>query len=202
MAEDLEFYSAIRTERSIGRADVCVLVVDAERGLHNQDLRIATSAWERGAGLVIVVNKWDLIPEKDANTAKRGEEMLVKKAPFLEHVPFIYGSALTGQRIRKVLDLILEVAEARDRRVGTAEVNEVLQALLDKNAPPQQAGESVKLLYASQISVRPPTFAIVTNRPDGVAEAYQRYLVRGFRKAWGFTGAPVRLKLNRRGSRR
>jgi GTP-binding protein len=147
--EDLEFYSAIRTERSIGRADVCVLVVDAERGLHNQDLRIATSAWEHGTGLVIVVNKWDLIPEKDANTAKRGEEMLVKKAPFLEHVPFIYGSALTGQRVRKVLDLILEVAEARDRRIATAEVNEVLRALVERNAPPQEAGEGVRLLYAS-----------------------------------------------------
>jgi GTP-binding protein len=202
VAEDLEFYSAIRTERTIGRADVCVLVVDAERGLHNQDLRIATSAWEHGCGLVIVVNKWDLIPDKDANTAKRGEAMLIKKAPFLEHVPFVYGSALTGQRVRKVLDLILEVAEARDRRIATAEVNEVLQGLLERNAPPQQAGEAVKLLYASQINIRPPTFAIVTNRPEAVPEAYQRYLVRGFRKAWGFTGAPVRLKLNRRGSRR
>ena len=202
VAEDLEFYSAIRTERAVERSDVCVLVVDAERGMHNQDLRIATAAWEHGAGLIVVVNKWDLIEEKDANTAKRGEEMLIKKAPFLEHVPFIYGSALTGQRIRKVLDLILEVAEARDRRVATAEVNEVLQALLDRNAPPQKDGEAVKLLYASQIRTRPPTFAIVTNRPEAVPEAYQRYLVKGFRKAWGFTGAPVRLKLNRRGSRK
>lgn len=199
--EDLEFYSAIRTERAVARADVCVLVVDAERGMHNQDLRIATAAWEHGAGLIVVVNKWDLIPEKDANTAKRGQELLIEKAPFLEHVPFIYGSAVTGQRVRKVLDLILEVAEARDRRVATAEVNEVLQALLDRNAPPQKEGEAVKLLYASQIRTRPPTFAIICNRPEAVPEAYQRYLVRGFRKAWGFTGAPVRLKLNRRGSR-
>lgn len=199
--EDLEFYSAIRTERAVARADVCVLVVDAERGMHNQDLRIATAAWEHGAGLIVVVNKWDLIPEKDANTAKRGQELLVEKAPFLEHVPFLYGSAVTGQRIRKVLDLILEVADARDRRVATAEVNEVLQALLDRNAPPQKEGEAVKLLYASQIRTRPPTFAIICNRPEAVPEAYQRYLVRGFRKAWGFTGAPVRLKLNRRGSR-
>jgi GTP-binding protein len=200
--EDLEFYSAIRTERAVGRSDVCVLVVDAERGMHNQDLRIATRAWEHGAGLVVVVNKWDLIPEKDANTAKRGQEMLITKAPFLEHVPFLYGSALTGQRVRKVLDLILEVAETRERRVATAEVNNVLQALLERNAPPQQPGEAVKLLYASQIDTCPPTFAIITNRPDSVPEAYQRYLVRGFREAWGFTGSPVRLKLNRRGSRK
>src|SRR5690606_26343785 len=148
---DLEFYSTIRTERAIDRADVCVLVVDAERGLHNQDLRIATQAWDRGAGLVIVVNKWDLIEEKDANTAERGRKMLIEKAPFLEFVPFLYGSALTGQLVRKALDLVLEVADARDRRVPTAEVNEVLRALVDRNAPPQALGEPVKLLYGSQI---------------------------------------------------
>ena len=201
VAEDLEFYSAIRTERAVERADVCVLVVDAERGMHNQDLRIATAAWEHGAGLIVVVNKWDLIPDKDANTAKRGQELLVAKAPFLEYVPFIYGSAITGQRVRKVLDLILEVADARERRVTTSQVNDVLQALLERNAPPQKEGEAVKLLYASQIRTRPPTFAIITNRPEAVPESYQRYLVRGFREAWGFSGAPLRLKFNRRGSR-
>jgi GTP-binding protein len=199
--DDLEFYSTIRTERAIDRADVCVLVVDAPRGLHNQDLRIATRAWDRGAGLVIVVNKWDLIPQKDANTAMRGQKLLIEKAPFLEHVPFIYASALTGQRARTVLDAILTVAAARDRRIGTAEVNQVLQDLIDRNAPPQQAGEAVKLLYATQINTRPPTFAIVTNRPDDIPESYQRFLVRGFRTAWDFKGAPIRLKLNRRGSR-
>ncbi|HRP08216.1 MAG TPA: ribosome biogenesis GTPase Der, partial [Gemmatimonadales bacterium] len=197
--EALEFYSTVRTERAIDRADVCILVVDAERGMHNQDFRIATQAWDKGAALIVVVNKWDLIPDKDANTAKRGEKLLIQKAPFLEHVPFLYGSALTGQRIRKVLDLIIEVAEQRARRIPTAEVNEVLRALVDRNAPPSEPGEPVKLLYASQIAVRPPTFAIVSNRPDDIVESYQRYLVRGFREAWGFLGAPIRLKLNRRG---
>lgn len=198
---DLEFYSTIRTERAIDRADVCVLVVDAERGLHNQDLRIATRAWERGAGLVIVVNKWDLIEDKDANTAARGQQILIEKAPFLEHVPFLYGSALTGQRIRKVLDLVLEVADARDRRIGTSEVNDVLQALIERNAPPQAQGEPVKLLFATQIATKPPEFAIVTNRPDAILESYQRYLVRGFREAWSFHGVPIRIKFNRRGDR-
>jgi GTP-binding protein len=198
---DLEFYSNIRTERAIDRADVCVLVVDAERGLHNQDLRIASHAWDRGAGLVIVVNKWDLVEEKDANTAKRGQAMLVEKAPFLEFVPFVYGSALTGQRIRKLLDVVLEVADNRDRRITTHQVNEVLQSLVERNAPSQQPGEAVKLLFASQINIKPPEFAIVTNRPDEIPESYQRYLVRGFREAWGFKGAPIRVKYNRRGDR-
>lgn len=199
--EDLEFYSGMRTERSIGRADICLLVVDAERGMHNQDLRIANQAWDAGCAVIVLVNKWDLIPEKDANTAKRGQEMLVEKAPFLEFVPFLYGSALTGQRVRKVLDLILQVADERKRRIPTAEVNTVLAALLEKAAPPQAAGDEVKLLYATQIESAPPTFAIICNRPDDIAESYQRYLIRGFRKVWGFTGSPVRLKLNRRGNR-
>jgi GTPase len=200
--DDLEFYATLRTERAIERAQVCVLVVDAVVGLHNQDLRIATEAWEEGCGLVVVVNKWDLVEEKDANTARRGQEELIEKAPFLRYVPFVYVSATTGQRVRRVLDLILEVAEQREQRVPTAEVNKVLTELLERNAPPQKPGEEVKLLYASQIATAPPTFAIVSNRPDDVPEPYQRYLVHGFRAAWPFTGSPVRLKFTRRGSRR
>ncbi|MFL5495728.1 MAG: ribosome biogenesis GTPase Der [Gemmatimonadales bacterium] len=200
--DDLEFYSTLRTERAIERAQVCVLVVDAVVGLHNQDLRIATEAWEQGCGLVVVVNKWDLVEEKDANTARRGQDELIEKAPFLRYVPFVYVSAATGQRVRRILDLILEVAEQREQRVPTAEVNKVLTELLERNAPPQKPGEEVKLLYASQIATAPPTFAIVSNRPDDVPEPYQRYLVHGFRAAWPFTGSPVRLKFTRRGSRR
>jgi GTP-binding protein len=200
--DDLEFYSNLRTERAIERAHVCVLVVDATLGLHNQDLRIATQAWDQGAGLIVVVNKWDLVEEKDANTARQGQEALIAKAPFLRYVPFVYVSALTGQRVRKVLDQIVEVAEGREVRVPTAEVNKVLTELIERNAPPQKPGEEVKLLYASQIGTAPPTLAIVSNRPDEVPESYQRYLVHGFREAWPFPGSPLRLKFTRRGSRR
>lgn len=200
--DDLEFYSTLRTERAIERAHVAVLVVDAAVGLHNQDLRIATQAWDEGAGLIVLVNKWDLIEEKDANTARQGQEALVAKAPFLRYVPFLYVSALTGQRVRKVLDLIVEVAEGRERRVPTAEVNKVLATLIERSGPPQKPGEEVKLLYASQIATAPPTLAIVSNRPDEVPESYQRYLAHGFREAWPFTGSPLRLKFTSRGSRR
>ncbi len=202
VAEDLEFYSGMRTERSIGRADICLLVVDAKLGMHNQDLRIANRAWDAGCAVIVLVNKWDLIEEKDANTAKRGEEQLIEKAPFLEFVPFLYGSALTGQRVRKVLDLIIQIAEERKKRVSTSEANDVLAALLERAAPPQAGGDEVKLMYISQIESAPPTFAIVCNRPDAIPESYQRYLIRGFRKVWGFTGSPLRLKLNRRSNRR
>jgi GTP-binding protein len=199
--DDIEFYSTLRTHRAIERADVCVLVVDAERGMHAQDLRIATEAWDRGAGLVIAVNKWDLIPEKDPNTAKRGQDQLAEKAPFLRYTPFLYVSALSGQRVARLQELILEVAEARERRIPTADVNRTLQELIARNAPPQEQGEEVKLLYATQIETRPPTFAIVSNRPDDVPESYQRYLQNGFRAAWGFMGTPLRLKFTGRGAR-
>ena len=200
--DDLEFYSTLRTERAIERAQVCILVVDASVGMHNQDLRIATQAWDRGTGLIVVVNKWDLIEEKNANTARQGQDALIAKAPFLRYVPFLYVSALSGQRVRKILELIVEVAEGRELRVPTAEVNKVLAELVERNAPPQKPGEEVKLLYASQIGTAPPTLAIVSNRPDEVPESYQRYLVHGFREAWPFPGSPLRLKFTRRGSRR
>jgi GTP-binding protein len=182
------------------RADVCVLVVDAVDGMHTQDLRVATQAWDEGAALIIAVNKWDLIPEKDSNTAERGQASLIERVPFLQYVPFLYVSALTGQRVRKLFDLIVEVAEARQVRIKTSEVNRVLQELVDRQMPPQKPGEEVKLLYASQIGTAPPTFAIVSNRPHDVPESYQRYLVHGFRRAWAFPGSPVRVRFTSRGA--
>ena len=200
--EDIEFYSTLRTERAIERASVCVLVVDAKLGLHNKDLRIATQAWEKGCGLIILVNKWDLVEDKDTNTASRGEKTLIEKAPFLEWVPFLYVSAVTGQRVRKLLDLIGEVAEQREKRIPTAEVNKVLGELTDRVSPPQKAGDEVKLLYASQIGTAPPEFAIVSNRPLDIHESYLRYLNNGFRAAWSFLGSPLRIKFTMRGGRR
>jgi GTP-binding protein len=198
--DDIEFYSTLRTRRAIDRAQVCVLVVDAKLGMHNQDLRIATEAWDSGCGLIIVVNKWDLIEEKDANTARRGQDELIEKAPFLAYVPFLYTSANSGQRVSQLKDLIIEVAEARQQRIGTAEVNKVLEALIQRSAPPQKPGEEVKLLYASQVGVAPPTIAVICNRPDDVPESYQRYLGHGFRQQWPFLGSPLRLKFARRSS--
>jgi GTP-binding protein len=196
--DDIEFYSTLRTARAIERADVCVLVVDAQVGMDTQDLKIATQAWEQGTGLIIAVNKWDLIEEKDSNTAVRGESEVMERAPSLEFVPFLYLSAKTGQRVPKLLDLIAAVAAEREKRVPTAEVNRVLGALVDRQQPPQPVGESVRLLYASQIGTAPPRFAIVSNRPEAIPESYARYLVKGFREAWQFTGSPVNLKLRRK----
>jgi len=146
VADDLEFYSTLRTTQAIERADVCVLVVDAKDGMHVQDLKIANDAWERGAAIIVAVNKWDLIEEKETNTAARGQREVEERAPFLQFIPFLYLSAKTGQRVPKLLDLILEVAEERTKRVPTSEVNRVLEALVDGQQPPQPVGESVRLL--------------------------------------------------------
>src|SRR5947199_10193183 len=198
VADDIEFYSTLRTSRAMERAEVCVLVVDAKDGMHVQDLKIANDAWERGTALIVAVNKWDLIEEKDSNTAVRGERELVDRAPFLAFIPFLYVSAKTGQRVPRLLDLIQEVAEERQKRVPTAEVNRVLEKLVDRQQPPQPVGESVRLLYASQIGTAPPRFAIVSNRPEAIPESYTRYLLNGFRAAWRFTGSPVSIKFRRK----
>jgi len=199
--DEIEFYSTLRTARAVERAHVCILVVDATDGMHAQDLKIANDAWERGVGLIIAVNKWDLIEEKDTNTAVRGEAVLKGKAPFLEYIPFVYVSAKTGQRVARLLDLVLTVAEERQKRVPTAEVNRVLEGLLQRQQPPQPVGEPVRLFYASQIGTAPPRFAIVANRPESIPESYARYLVHGFREAWAFTGAPLDLKFRRKRGR-
>jgi GTP-binding protein len=196
--EDIEFYSTLRTARAVERAEVCVLVVDATEGMHVQDLRIANDVWDRGAGLVVAVNKWDLIDEKDANTGVRGERALKARAPFLEFIPFVYVSAVTGQRMTRLLDVVVQVAAERVKRVPTAEVNRVLETLVERQQPPQPVGESVRLFFATQIGTAPPRFAVVSNRPEAIPESYSRYLARGFRDAWAFTGAPLDIKFRRK----
>jgi GTPase len=196
--ESVEYYSGLRTERAIERADVCLLLIDATEPIHNQDLKIAQRAWDSGCGLIVVANKWDLV-EKETMTAPRFEKALAEKAPFLEWVPVLFASALTGQRVNRALDLILEVQEARKRRVPTHEVNEVLRELVARARPPHAQGHAVKLYYATQVAVQPPTFVIWSNLPDAIPESYLRFLQNGFRKAWGFVGAPLRINLRRRG---
>ena len=195
--EAVEFYALLRTQRAIERADVCVIVVDAAEGLHTQDLKVAAQAWDAGTGLVVAVNKWDLV-EKDTKTAEAGRRKAVERAPFLADVPFLFLSALTGQRAQKVLDAVVEVAEARKGRVQTAEVNRAIKEMVNERQPPQAGGSEVKLLYGSQIGEAPPMFAIVTSRPDEIPESYRRFVINGLRARFGFLGTPIRLRFTRR----
>jgi GTP-binding protein len=196
--DGIEFYSSLRSRRAIERANICVLVIDATEGeFHHQDLKIAHMAWEAGRGLIVIVNKWDLV-EKDDKATHKFEKKAHEKAPFLKHVPFLFTSALTGQRVSKVLDIIQLVDEESRKRVSTSEVNERLGELLARRQPSQAAGREVKLNYATQVSVSPPTFAVFGNHPDLVEEHYVRFLHNGFRESWPFTGNPVRILLRRK----
>jgi len=198
--DGVDFYSTLRTRRAIERSDVCILLLDAVEGLHNQDLKIATLAWEAGRSLIIVVNKWDL-KEKENNTAAKFEKDAREKAPFLQWVPFLFASALTGQRVQKILELLRDVEAERNKRVATHDVNETLQALLARRQPPQAAGREVKLSYATQIETAPPTIAVLGNAPDLVVDHYAKYLHNGFRDAYGFMGSPLRIALRRKSGR-
>jgi GTPase len=197
MEDGIEFYSSLRTRRAIERADICCLLIDATQGLSNQDLKIATLAWEGGRGLIIVVNKWDLV-EKDGKTAAHFQKSCEEAAPYLRFVPFLFTSAKTGLRVPRVLELLFEVEEERNKRIATPAVNTRLGELVARLQPPQAAGREVKLMYATQVDVAPPTFAVFGNHPDLVAETYVRYLHNGFREAWGFLGNPVRILLRRK----
>ena len=195
--DGIEFYSSLRSRRAIERADICLLMVDATEGLHNQDLKIATLAWDAGRAIIMIINKWDL-KEKDDKTSVKFEKECAEKAPFLKFVPFVFTSALTGQRVTKVMDLILEVEAERAKRVPTAQVNARLQELLAKRQPPQAAGREVKLMYATQVETAPPTIAVFGNHPELLAEHYVRYLHNGFRETWSFLGNPLRILLRRK----
>jgi GTP-binding protein len=199
ITDSLEYYGALRTERVVREADVCVVLVDAAEGeLHHQDIRIAEQAWEAGAGVIVVVNKWDLV-EKETMTAPDYERRTRERFPFLQWVPFVFASALTGQRVRRTLDLIVDVAGERHRKIDTHEVNEVLMELGRRQPPPHHRGRPVKIRYGTQIGTAPPTFVLFANYPKEVPEHYIRYLLNGFRERWPFTGVPVRLRL--RGTR-
>jgi len=196
--DGIEFYSSLRTRRAIDRADICILMVDATEGeIQNQDLKIAALAWEAGRGLIVVVNKWDLA-EKDDKASAKYEKAAGEKAPFLKFVPFLFTSALTGQRVSRVMELILEVEQERAKRITTSEVNQKLGELIARRQPPQAAGREVKLNYATQVETNPPTIAVFGNAPDLVEEHYVRYLHNGFRSYWGFTGNPLRIVLRRK----
>jgi GTP-binding protein len=198
--DGVEFYSALRTRRAIDRADLCLLMIDATEGLHNQDLKIATLAWEAGRALIIIVNKWDL-KDKDDKTAAKFQKECVEKAPYLKHIPFLFTSALTGQRVTKVLEVIRIVRAERAKRIPTSDVNEALHELLARRQPPQAAGNEVKLNYATQVETAPPTIVVFGNHPDLVQEHYIRYLHNGFREKWAFTGNPLRIILKQKSGR-
>ena len=199
MKDSVEYYCSLRTARVVREADVCLVVVDCAEGLHVQDVKVAETAWEAGCGVIMVCNKWDLVA-KETQTAAEFEREAGKRAPFLKHVPFLFASALTGLRIRKTLDLVRQVAELRQQRIGTPQVNEAIEALVERQPPPHARGRTVKLKYATQARTSPPTFIIFSNLPDEIPAHYRRYISNQLRARWNFTGVPIRIRLRRSGA--
>jgi GTP-binding protein len=196
--DDIEFYGRLRATDAIERADVCLLLVDTERGVVNQDFRIGQSAWDEGKGLIFVANKWDLIEDRGPDALAEFERDLRTRGHYLRWLPIITSSALTGQRVRKVVELALQVQENRSKRIATAQVNQVLEKLVARRQPPQGGRGDVRLFYGSQVATAPPLFVLWCNRPHDLKEHYIRYLAAGFREAWGFEGSPIRIKLKKR----
>ncbi len=190
--EPIEKYSIIRALRAVDRSDVVLIVVNAIEGITEQDKKIAGYAHEAGKGIVLVVNKWDLY-EKDNTSTLRFTEMLRKELIFMQYVPVIYASALTQQRIHRLPELIKFVAEQNAMRISTSVLNQVMTDAIATSPPPSEKGKRLKILYSTQVKIKPPTFVIFVNEPEIMHFSYQRYLENKLRESFGFEGTPIHL---------
>jgi len=188
----IEKYSVLRSMRSVDRADVALLLIDAVDGVTAQDAHVAGYVLERYKSVVVVVNKWDAI-EKDAYTMLSFTEQVRTELKFLSYVPVVFMSALTHQRIHTLLPTALEVAAARQHRLSTSKVNEIIRDAYDKSPPSVKAGRRLRIYYATQADVAPPMFAIFVNDPEMVHFSYKRYLENQIRESYPFTGTPIRI---------
>jgi GTP-binding protein len=188
--ENVEFYSQLRTDRAIQECDVAVLLLDATQGLEAQDIRVLKQAEQLNKGIVVAVNKWDLV-QKDSNSARDMERAIHERLRTLTYVPIQFVSALTGQRVYKLLDRALAVVDERNRRIPTSELNELILGAAKAYPPPMDRGLPVTLKYATQVRAAPPVFAVFSNRPKAITENYRRYLENKVRSAFGFEGVPI-----------
>jgi len=190
--EDIEFYSVMRAVRTIENSDICLLMIDGTRGIESQDLNILSLIRKNNKGMIILVNKWDLI-EKETNTTKFIEqEIRGKTAPFTDY-PIVFISAVNKQRIHKVLELIEIVNTNRIRKVSTSELNSVLLEIVKKSPPPAVKGKDIKIKYVTQLPTYSPSFALFCNLPQYIKEPYKRYIENRIRERFEFTGVPIRI---------
>ncbi len=191
--EDIEFYSVMRSIRSIENSDVCIMMVEAQKGIESQDMSIFNLIVKNKKGCVLVVNKWDLVEDKDSNTMKRmQEEIMSKIAPFND-IPIIFTSIINKQRLLNVLDAASKVYENRSRKIQTSKLNEVMLEEIENYPPPSVKGKYVKIKYVTQLPTPSPSFAFFCNLPQYVREDYRRFLENKLRKHFEFTGVPIQI---------
>ncbi|WP_337798746.1 ribosome biogenesis GTPase Der [Acidaminococcus timonensis] len=191
--EPIEKYSIIRTLRAVDRSDVVLLVLNAVEGITEQDKKIAGYAHEAGKGIVIVVNKWDLYPNKTVMSTEEFTKTIRNELIFMPYANVVYVSALTQQRISRLPEMIRDAAEANSMRVATSVLNQVVIDAVAMNQPPMEKGKRLKILYTTQVKVKPPTFVIFCNEPEIMHFSYQRYLENQLREAFGFKGTPINI---------
>ena len=191
--ENIEFYSTLRTERALRSCDVAVLLIDAAQGLEAQDVRVMKQAEDLNKGLVLAVNKWDLVEDKDSTTARQYEAFFRQKLQTMDYVPIRFISATNRQRIYVVLEEAVAVAERRRQRISTSQLNGLLEEAIQKHHPATYRGRHVKINYATQVKAPPPVFVFFCNYPKGVRTPYRRYLEGRLREAFDFEGVPLTL---------
>jgi GTP-binding protein len=190
--EDIEFYSILRSVKTLENSDVCVVVLDATRGLESQDMSIIWMAHNNKKGLVILVNKWDLV-EKDTMTAKRYEDEIREALKPIHYPPIMFISVLTKQRIFQAVELILTTYENRSKRIATSEFNDAMLPEIERYPPPMTKGKQIKIKYATQLPTKTPTFAFFCNLPQYITESYTRFLENKIRDKFDFTGVPIQI---------
>ena len=200
VSESIEKFSIMRTLLAIERADVCLMMIDANEGVTDQDAKIAGEAHEAGKGIIIVVNKWDEY-EKETGTLEKYKKDIYAKLSYLSYAPVIFISAKTGQRVDKLFNMINNVAEQNAMRVSTATLNQVINEAIAIVQPPTDKGKRLKILYGTQVSTKPPTFVIFVNNKELFHFSYERYLVNQIRKEFGLEGTPVRIIAREKGEK-
>ena len=200
VSESIEKFSIMRTLLAIERADVCLMMIDANEGVTDQDAKIAGEAHEAGKGIIIVVNKWDEY-EKETGTLEKYQKDIYAKLSYLSYAPVIFISAKTGQRVDKLFNMINNVAEQNAMRVSTATLNQVINEAIAIVQPPTDKGKRLKILYGTQVSTKPPTFVIFVNNKELFHFSYERYLVNQIRKEFGLEGTPVRIIAREKGEK-
>ncbi len=199
ISRGIEKYSVMRAMKVVGRADVALVLIDSIEGITEQDERIVGLAHEAGKGVIILLNKWDMIEDKET-AYKRFMQNVEQRLKFADYAPVLTVSAVTRQRVTKVFDEIDKVIAERDKRVPTAELNKVFEKLAVRHTPPLYRGKRVKYYYITQTGVKPPTFIVFANYPEGMHFSYLRYIENNLREAFGFRGTPIRIFVKKRAS--